>query len=598
MIGGGPAGIFFCHAVETQRRKMMNEGNEAAVVASLPVVTCFERAPGPGGVWRSERTFAAAGDTEEKKMSETYPRSMASFDYKNANNATAGAPTTNMYEALWTNGPKECIEFFDYYLDEHFDHPLPVYMPRQPVLEYMIGRVTKNCPDFFEKYVQFNTSVEFVRYGDDKRKFKISTRDMLTGEEVVEEFDKCIWAGGENGRPKLPEAMLKMFREGGFSGKMIHSSDTADFENDVKGKQILLIGGSYSAEDLALMAVKCSAEKVYISSRQHDNVVSWTSAWPYNKIEVLEAQTPVRVTEDGRCIQFAKTWWKWPNQYVPYDQIQTEVRDIDTIIFCTGYQPNFGMLDENLRTAVKKDADLQLSVPKEWKMMPNKLTEFIGDVEAGDCRWINSVVGYPGLFRGLSINNPNMMFIVTSVDNPLVGIDVDSWLLLCFIMGWNKVPSAAEMMKQNGQDAMDQMNNSYLRYCMDENYAKAYDDVHFKHPEHRETMLRLYMESKSQHYEYYWRILARSMQEAKYPVSYGSYDELNETARTLIKYNSLSYYHRASLVADDKEKGKTFRDCVDSDQFRSIFTDDKAVPLKHRWLDIDANDESVQLIMN
>jgi len=37
-------------------------------------------------------------------------------------------------EALWTNGPKEAIEFFDYYLfDEHFDCPLPVYMPRQPV---------------------------------------------------------------------------------------------------------------------------------------------------------------------------------------------------------------------------------------------------------------------------------------------------------------------------------------------------------------------------------------------------------------------------------------------------------------------------------
>merc|ERR1719510_353907 len=107
-----------------------------------------------------------------------------------------------------------------------------------------------------------------------------------------------------NGRPMMPKSMLNMFREGGFSGRMIHSSDTVNFEDDVKGKTILLIRGSFSGEDLALTAVKCGVEKVYISSR-NPNVVSWTAAWPYNKVEVLEQQLPVRVTEDGRCIQFA-----------------------------------------------------------------------------------------------------------------------------------------------------------------------------------------------------------------------------------------------------------------------------------------------------
>jgi hypothetical protein len=34
-------------------------------------------------------------------------------------------PSTNMYEALWSNGPKEAIEFADYTYDQHFGHALP-----------------------------------------------------------------------------------------------------------------------------------------------------------------------------------------------------------------------------------------------------------------------------------------------------------------------------------------------------------------------------------------------------------------------------------------------------------------------------------------
>ena len=69
IIGCGPAGLFFLHAVALRRKKLEEEGNDAAIEA-LPQVTCFERASSPGGVWRADRS----------------------------------ASGTNMYEALWTNG--------------------------------------------------------------------------------------------------------------------------------------------------------------------------------------------------------------------------------------------------------------------------------------------------------------------------------------------------------------------------------------------------------------------------------------------------------------------------------------------------------------
>lgn len=81
------------------------------------------------------------------------------------------------------------------------------------------------------------------------------------------------------------------------------------------------------------------------------------------------------------------------------------------------------------------------------------------------------------------------------------------------------------------------------------------------------------------------------MKEADYPVDYGTFEELSDQAETIIHYNDLSYYHRHKL--DGKEPWRTFRDYYDGDEFKSIFTGKASVPLKQRWLDIDAADDSV-----
>lgn len=95
IIGAGPGGMFFCHALETMKRKLLKEGNEEAL-ANLPTVTCFERASGPGGVWRPSRQFGeAVMDSDEKKTGDTSPRGAASYDHS-FDETTATATTTNM----------------------------------------------------------------------------------------------------------------------------------------------------------------------------------------------------------------------------------------------------------------------------------------------------------------------------------------------------------------------------------------------------------------------------------------------------------------------------------------------------------------------
>jgi len=44
-----------------------------------------------------------------------------------------------MYQGLWSNGPKEGLEYPDYTFDEHFGKPISSYLPRQVLYDYLKG---------------------------------------------------------------------------------------------------------------------------------------------------------------------------------------------------------------------------------------------------------------------------------------------------------------------------------------------------------------------------------------------------------------------------------------------------------------------------
>ena len=46
----------------------------------------------------------------------------------------------SMYHNLWTNSPKEGLEFPDYTFEQHFGKPIPSYPPRSVVADYLKGR--------------------------------------------------------------------------------------------------------------------------------------------------------------------------------------------------------------------------------------------------------------------------------------------------------------------------------------------------------------------------------------------------------------------------------------------------------------------------
>jgi hypothetical protein len=82
LLGCGPGGMFFLHALATKRRKLQQTGDLEGL-AALPEVTVYEKAPQPGGVWR-------------ETTAETPPGSVG------------------MFGGLWTNSASYNMEFFDF----------------------------------------------------------------------------------------------------------------------------------------------------------------------------------------------------------------------------------------------------------------------------------------------------------------------------------------------------------------------------------------------------------------------------------------------------------------------------------------------------
>ncbi|TRY75627.1 hypothetical protein TCAL_14598 [Tigriopus californicus] len=204
LIGAGPSGMSFLYNLEVARK----EGKD------VPEVVCFDRQSNWGGLWNY--TWRTGLDQH-------------------------GEPVHgSMYRYLWSNGPKEALEFPDYTFEEHYGQTIPSFPPREVLFDYLQGRWKKFDLD---RFITFNTSVKDVTYNANSDKFSVVTKnhkaDMLN---KAEEFDYK------------------------FPGRVLHAHDFRDTV-EFKDKRLLIVGASYSAEDIALQCIKYGAKNIICSYR-------------------------------------------------------------------------------------------------------------------------------------------------------------------------------------------------------------------------------------------------------------------------------------------------------------------------------------------
>jgi trimethylamine monooxygenase len=280
IIGAGPSGLAQLRAFQSAAKKG----------AEIPEIVCFERQDDWGGLWNY--TWRTGLD-----------------EY--------GEPVhCSMYRYLWSNGPKEGLEFADYSFEEHFGKQIASYPPRAVLFDYIEGRVKKAD---VRDMIRFHTAVRHVSHDQGTGKFTVIAEDLTRGHEYAEEFDHVIVASGHFSTPNVPH--FPGFTN--FNGRILHAHDFRD-ALEFKDKDILLIGTSYSAEDIGSQCWKYGCKSVTVSHR----TAPMGYAWPDNWTEV-----PLLQKVEGNTCTFK----------------DGSTADVDAIILCTGYNHHFPFLPDDLR---------------------------------------------------------------------------------------------------------------------------------------------------------------------------------------------------------------------------------------------------------
>jgi len=385
--------------------------------------------------------------------------------------------------------------------------------------------------------------------------------------------------GGIHSEPYRPEDMLELLES--YTGKVIHSAEAAEgFEEDVKGKRVLIVGDARSAEDLALRAVKLGVEHVYCCARSGDGQASFTSHWPSDKVTVIYGP-PYKVLK-GNGFRCQGVYWCDKRQKYRRDDEQDSFKaiNIDTVVLCTGYDASLSFLPYELQFEVEGE----WTISKGWQMEKNLLTDSIGTPPPSTTLSLGSTC-YPDVYRGCLISNPNMMYIHETEDTiaPIIETDILAQLLLGYIIGLVPIPKAKDMRKANQKQLEAEMQVPWLRVEMDSSYGGQLEELpddHWSNDPNDERGAKL----DRSRVEFMVKRLARDATVCQYPVNFGNFDTLSETGENIVTMAYAGIGARTSLT---KSATDTFRD-NNLKEFVSIYNSESAIPLPAPWINLKA----------
>ena len=278
VIGAGPSGLAVLRAFQTAKAN----GDE------IPEIVCFEKQDNWGGLWN--------------------------YTWRTGLDQYGEAVHGSMYRYLWSNGPKEGLEFADYSFEEHFGKQIASYPPRSVLFDYIEGRIKKTE---VRDWIKFSTAVKNVEQSDDG--FTVTTCDLTTSKTNVGYFDHVIVCSGHFSTPNMPS--FDGFER--FPGRILHAHDFRD-ATEFQGKDVLLIGTSYSAEDIGSQCWKYGAKSITVSHRTAAMGYDWPANWE---------EVPLLTKVDGQTAYFKNG----------------SSKTIDAIVLCTGYLHYFPFMEDKLR---------------------------------------------------------------------------------------------------------------------------------------------------------------------------------------------------------------------------------------------------------
>ncbi|KXJ25602.1 Flavin-containing monooxygenase FMO GS-OX-like 9 [Exaiptasia diaphana] len=156
------------------------------------------------------------------------------------------------------------------------------------VYNWETGRWSQNN---LRQWIKFNHVVRQVTYNDDTDDFSVVVKNLPEDKDLPAQiFDYVIVSSGHYSVPYIP------YFEGidQFPGRIIHSHDLRN-ASQFKDQTVLIAGSSFSAEDIAIQALKYGAKKVIISHRTRPLGYKWPP-----QIE----ERPLLTKIDGNTVHF------------------------------------------------------------------------------------------------------------------------------------------------------------------------------------------------------------------------------------------------------------------------------------------------------
>ena len=280
VIGAGPSGLAQLRAF----RSASTGGTE------IPEIVCYEKQADWGGLWN--------------------------YSWRTGLDEFGEPVHCSMYRYLWSNGPKEGLEFADYSFEEHFGRQIASYPPREVLFDYITGRAKQSGA---RDWIRFHSPVRRVDYDAGSGRFTVTAHDLANDEESSESFDHVIVATGHFSTPNVPHF------DGldGFNGRVMHAHDFRDAV-EFRDKDILIVGTSYSAEDIGSQCWKYGCKSVTVSHRTAAMGYDWPDNW---------REVPLLQKVEGNSCTFK----------------DGSTADVDAIILCTGYLHHFPFMAPELR---------------------------------------------------------------------------------------------------------------------------------------------------------------------------------------------------------------------------------------------------------
>lgn len=177
---------------------------------------------------------------------------------------------SSLYDCVVTNSSRQMMCYSDF----SFSRETPPYIPGKDLIKYYQAYAEhfKLLP-----YIQFNSTVTRVEKADDFAKSgKWRVTVLHNGEETVDTYDAVMLCTGFFSIAHLP----KYPGQDEFQGTIIHSNEYRG-NTELEGKNVVVVGGSHSAGDIAVDA-SLTAEQVYLSMRKGTWIIprSGPAGWP------------------------------------------------------------------------------------------------------------------------------------------------------------------------------------------------------------------------------------------------------------------------------------------------------------------------------